>query len=94
MSESKQAFQDDDIREFTYDDSIAGKYAEADGGSHVPGTNFAARQSFAGRLTGRRMTQGNPPWRFLEIGEFTEKPEGFTHEMVWCHEDDVYIDTA
>ena len=76
----------------TFDESIAGKHAEADGGSHVPGTNFAARQSFAGTLTGRRMAQGDPPWQFLERGDFTEKPEGFKHQLVWCHEGDVYLD--
>ena len=78
--------------EVTYDASVAGKRAEADGGSHVPGTNFAARQSFAGLLTGRRMTQGDPPWEFLEMGDFTENPEGFEHNVVWCHEGDVYLD--
>ncbi len=82
----------EDQIELTFDGSIAGKHAEADGGSHVAGTNFAARQAFAGTLTGRRMAQGDPPWQFLEMGDFTEKPEGFNHDVVWCHEGDVYID--
>ena len=71
----------DDI-EVTFDPSLAGRRAEADGGAAVPGTNFAARQSFAGTLTGRRLSQGEPPWRFLELGELTEKPEGFEHAVV------------
>lgn len=78
--------------QITFDEDLAGQRAEADGGSHVPGTNFAARQSFAGTLTGRRMTQGDPPWHFLELAELTEKPEGFEHASVWCHEADVYLE--
>ena len=83
---------DGDDGHVSFDASVAGKRAEADGGSHVPGTNFAARQSFAGTLTGRRMEQGDPPWSFLELSDLTEKPEGFAHPSVWCHEGDVYIE--
>lgn len=78
--------------EISFDESLAGKRAEADGGSHVAGTVFAARQSFAGTLTGRLMSQGDPPWRFFELGDFTDKPEGFEHDAVWCLEGDVYLE--
>ena len=80
--------------EVSFDEQLAGKHADADGGSHVPGTNFGARQAFSGTLTGRRMTQGDPPWHFLELSDLTEKPEGFEHKAVWCHEADVYLDEA
>ncbi len=61
----------DEVR-VSFDESVAGKRAEADGGSHVPGTNFAARQEFVGTLTGRRMEPGDPPWSFLELSDLTE----------------------
>ena len=83
---------DDHDTDVSFDTLLAGKRAEADGGSHVPGTNFAARQSFTGTLTGRRMSQGDPPWQFLELGALTEKPEGFEPECVWCNEGDGYVD--
>ena len=83
---------DSDEVSVSFDESVAGRRAEADGGSHVPGTNFAARQSFTGTLTGRRMEQGDPPWSFLELSDLTEKPEGFAHPSVWCLEGDVYIE--
>ena len=89
---SSEESSDERDAELSFDESLAGRRAEADGGSHVPGTNFAARQAFAGTLTGRRMSQGDPPWHFLELGDLTEKPEGFGHDRVWCHEGDVYVD--
>jgi hypothetical protein len=74
-----------------FDPSIAGKRVLADGGGEVPGTGTGAREVYAGTLTGRRMDQGDPPWRWLELGELTEKPEGFTEPLVWCEESYTYF---
>ena len=59
-----------DDAEITFDASIAGRRAEADGGSHVPGTNFAARQAFAGTLTliYGRMVADNEVLAFGSLG--------------------------
>ena len=70
----------------SFDESLAGRRAEADGGAHVPGTQFGSRETFEGTLTGRRLVQGDPPWRWLELGDLTEKPEDFADSTVWCEE--------
>jgi hypothetical protein len=80
-----------------FDDSIAGKRVQADGGAEATdaahGGKFAvaSREMFEGRLTGRRLDQGDPPWRWLEIGDLTDKPAHFEDETVWCEESYVYF---
>jgi hypothetical protein len=79
------------------DDAIAGCRVQADGGNEATdlthGGKFAvaSREMFEGRLTGRRLDQGNPPWRWLEIGDLSEKPDHFDGETVWCEESYVYF---
>jgi hypothetical protein len=79
-----------------FDDAIAGKRVQADGGAEAVeaehGAKFAvaSREMFEGRLTGRRLDQGDPPWRWLEIGDLTDKPDHFDGETVWCEESYVY----
>ncbi|MFN0148679.1 MAG: hypothetical protein ACKVT1_19425 [Dehalococcoidia bacterium] len=79
-----------------FDAAIAGKRVAADGGSEAVegqhGGKFAvaSREMFEGRLTGRRMDDGDPPWRWLEIGDLAEKPEGFEDATVWCEESYIY----
>ena len=65
---------------------------QADGGGEVSGQRAGSRESYAGTLTGRRMQQGRPPWRWLELGELTDKPEGFDDRFVWCEESYVYFE--
>ena len=38
-----------------------------------------------------RMDEGDPPWRWLEIGELTAKPEDFGDDSVWCEESYIYF---
>jgi hypothetical protein len=80
-----------------FDEAIAGKRVAADGGAEAKeaehGGKFAvaSREMFEGRLTGHRLDQGDPPWRWLEIGELTEMPAGFESETVWCEESYIYF---
>jgi hypothetical protein len=80
-----------------YDPAVAGKPVEADGGSLLDAgdegftVNAATREAFAGILTGRRMDVGDPPWRWLEIGDLTEMPPSFTARTVWCEESFIYF---
>ena len=75
----------------SHDPSIAGRRVQADGGGEVPGTRTGARETFEGTLTGRRMEQGDPPWRWLELGDLTDRPDGFEEQFVWCEESYVYF---
>lgn len=81
----------------SFDAAIAGKRVQADGGAETteaasPGRfAVASRESFEGTLTGRRLDQGDPPWRWLEIGDLTEKPIDFEDETVWCEESYIYM---
>ena len=80
-----------------FDEAVAGRRVEADGGSLVSGLRegqtvlYGSRETFEGTLTGQRLDVGDPPWRWLEIGELTLKPEGFEEDSVWCEESYVYF---
>lgn len=80
----------DDEPRIYFDAEIAGQRVEADGGHQVPGFAHGVRETFQGTLTGRRMDQGDPPWRWLELGELTQKPEDFADQTVWCEESFVF----
>ena len=67
-----------------FDRSLAGRRAECDGGSGVPGTRFAGREEFEGTLTGEYVDHGDPPWRWYLLAELRRKPEGYPHDAVWC----------
>jgi hypothetical protein len=73
------------------DPSLRGRRVEADGGEAVPGTGAGYRATFRGRLTGRRLEQGDPPWTWFELGELTERPADFESLYVWCEESYVYF---
>jgi len=75
---------------YYFDPSVAGTRVQADGGNAAVGSRLASREAFQGTLTGRRMDQGDPPWRWLEIGHLVEKPAGFQEETVWCEESYIY----
>lgn len=73
-----------------FDAAIEGLAVAADGGHQIPGFQHGVRESFEGALTGRRMNQGDPPWRLVEIADLTETPEDFEDRAVWCEENFVY----
>ncbi len=79
------------------DPALEGRRVQADGGSeaidraHGGKIAHASRDMFEGVLTGRRMDDGDPPWRWLEIGQLTDKPSGFADQTVWCEESYVYF---
>ena len=77
-----------------FDQSMAGKSAECDGGGPIAGTRLAGRQEFAGRLTGEYVDHGDPPWRWYLMTNLTRKPEGFPWDSVWCESGSVYITEA
>lgn len=82
---------DNASRKYYFDPSIAGMRVQADGGNAAVGSRLASRESFEGSLTGRRMDEGEPPWRWLEIGELSARPDGFEEDSVWCEESYVYF---
>lgn len=73
-----------------FDEALAGLAVAADGGHQIPGAQHGVRESFEGSLTGRRMDQGDPPWRWVELGDLSEKPAYFQDRAVWCEETFVY----
>lgn len=80
-----------------FDPSLLGRGVTADGGAefkdaaHTGGYAVASRESFKGRLTGWRLDQGDPPWRWLEIGDLVDKPQDFDSATVWCEESYIYF---
>ena len=76
---------------YYFDPHIAGVHVQADGGNAAVGSRLASRETFEGTLTGQRMDEGDPPWRWLEIGDLTGKPDEFGDESVWCEESYIYF---
>lgn len=74
-----------------HDQSLEGKQVVADGGVHIEGTIFASREEFKGTLTGRRMIQGDPPWRWLEITNLEPPPDDPDATSVWVEESYVFF---
>ncbi len=79
-----------DVR-VTFDDTLAGRLVEADGGAEIEGGMAGYRTTFKGTLTGRRMSQGDPPWKWLELEKLTEAPTDFASGTVWVDEAYVYL---
>jgi hypothetical protein len=75
---------------YYFDSSVAGIRVQADGGNAAIGSRLASRETFEGELTGWRMDEGNPPWKWFEIGALVDKPPGFSAESVWCEETYIY----
>ena len=75
----------------TFDPSLAGRPVEADGGSEAAGQKHAGREEYEGTLTGRRLSQGDPPWVFLEVGDLTQKPPEMDQDTVWCDAEYIYF---
>jgi hypothetical protein len=74
-----------------FDDDMAGKRAECDGGGLIEGTRYAGRQQFTGRLTGEYFDHGDPPWRWYLMVELTEKPSNYDRDAVWCESGNLYL---
>ena len=73
-----------------FDPAMAGKRAECDGGGMTTG-RFAARQDFAGRLSGEYVDHGDPPWRWYLLSELSLKPEGYAWDSVWCESGNLFV---
>jgi hypothetical protein len=95
MSDNGTA-RDSDVTVY-FDAALAGRRVQADGGADISDyaggdrVSKASRESYEGTLTGKRLDQGDPPWRWVEIGNLTEKPDTFDRESVWCEESYVYF---
>ena len=74
-----------------FDEAMAGKVAECDGGGHIPGTYYAGRQEFTGTLTGDYFDHGDPPWRWYLMVELTRKPVNYDQDAVWCESENVFL---
>lgn len=74
-----------------FNPDYAGKRAECDGGSPVPGTHFAGRQDFAGTLTGDYRDFGDYPWRWYLMTDLTLKPDNYAPAAVWCDEGNLFL---
>lgn len=73
-----------------FDASLAGKRAECDGGGLVSAT-LAAREDFAGVLSGEYVDHGDPPWRWYLMTELTLKPDGYRGDVVWCESGNLWV---
>lgn len=74
-----------------FDEAMAGKWAECDGGSSIAGTRYAGRQEFTGRLTGEYVDHGDPPWRWYLMVDLTVKPPNHDWNSVWCESGSLYL---
>ncbi len=74
-----------------FDQEMADKIVECDGGGAIAGTKFAGRQEFVGRATGEYIDHGDPPWRWYLVVDLTLKPEGYPGDAVWCESGSVYV---
>ena len=74
-----------------FDQRLAGRWAECDGGGLVPGTKYVGRQEFTGRLTGEYVDHGDPPWRWYLMVELSNKPENYTDDGVWCESESLFL---
>lgn len=81
------------IESFTsgFNEDIAGKRAECEGGGNIKGTKYSGRQRFVGRLTGHYRDFGTYPWRWYLLTELTVKPQGYANEAVWCDEESIEL---
>lgn len=75
-----------------FDNQMAGKIAECDGGQAVPGTHLASRQEFVGTLTGEYIDHGDPPWRWYLMVNLTRKPDGYDQDAVWCESGSLWLE--
>ena len=75
-----------------FDEAMAGKAAECDGGGHIPGTYYAGRQEFTGTLTGEYFDHGEPPSRWYLMVRLSRKPRNYEHDAVWCEAGSLFLE--
>ena len=73
-----------------FDASLAGRWAECDGGGLVS-ARLAAREDFAGTLTGEYVDHGDPPWRWYLMTALTLRPDGYLGDTVWCESGSLWV---
>ena len=73
-----------------FDEALAGKRAECDGGS-INELGQAAREEFAGTLTGDYYEFGTPPWRWYLMRDLTRRPPEFADDGVWCESSFLFL---
>lgn len=74
-----------------FDPALAGRRAECDGGSAIPGTRYAGREEFTGTLSGDWVDHGDPPWRWYLLRDLERKPPGYPADTVWCEAESVFL---
>ncbi len=77
-----------------FDETLAGRHAECDGGGAIAGTRLAGREDFAGTLTGDYVDHGDPPWRWYLLRGLTQKPPGYGWDEVWCESGNLFVSEA
>jgi hypothetical protein len=75
-----------------FDETLAGKVAECDGGTPTP-TGGGTREEFSGRLTGEYVDHGDPPWRWYRMIDLAKKPVGYDFDSVWCEKGNLFLAT-
>jgi hypothetical protein len=74
-----------------FDDAVAGKRAECDGGGLFAPMGLPRREEFTGKLTGEYVDHGDPPWRWYLMVELSRKPDGYPFESVWCESESLFF---
>jgi len=74
-----------------FDPALAGKRAECDGGSAIPGTRYAGREEFTGTLSGDYVDHGDPPWRWYLMRDLERRPPGYPADAVWCEAGSLFV---
>lgn len=90
MNVSKEATDSVPVRA-GFDENLAGRLAECDGGGPIEGTRYAGRQDFRGRLTGEYIEEGDPPSRWYLMTDLSLKPPQFPSEAVWCEAGNIFL---
>ena len=87
---SSEAATDPYPRRAGFDESMAGRRAECDGGMPVA-SGGGSRDEFTGTLTGEYVDHGEPPWRWYRMTGLSRKPKGYAWDEVWCEKDSLYF---
>jgi hypothetical protein len=74
-----------------FDQALAGKRAECDGGGLTAGTRVPGREEFTGVLTGEYVDHGDPPWRWYRMTNLSRKPESYAWDEVWCESGNLFL---
>ena len=77
-----------DTSRFPFDQTVAGKRAECDGGG-LTAVGLAGRDEFAGTLTGIFVDHGQPPSRWYLMTALEGRPK---KESAWCEQGFLFVD--